>query len=117
MNALEEERDESVRRAQAMAALDEERSRLLEEVSKKAEEEARLRAEREAEVERLSEELRAGAAEGARLRGAIGELARERDGLASDLDRTRRERDELGSAKRALEQVHAALAQARARLG
>jgi chromosome segregation ATPase len=117
MNALEEERDEAVRRAQAMAALDEERARLLDEVSKKAEEEGRLRAEREEEVERLSEELRAAAAEGARLRSAIGELARERDQLASDLDRTRRERDDLGAAKRALEQVHAALAQARARLG
>ena len=83
MTALEEERDEAVRRAQAMAALDEERARLLEEVSRKADEEARLRAEREEEVERLSEELRAGAAEGARLRAAIGELARERDELAA----------------------------------
>jgi len=117
MNALEEERDEAVRRAQAMAALDEERARLLEDVSKKADEEARLRAEREEEVERLSEELRGAASEGARLRAAIGELARERDQLASDLDRTRRERDDLAAAKRALEQVHAALAQARARLG
>ena len=117
MTALEEERDEALRRAQAMAALDEERARLLEEVTRKADEEARLRAEREEEVERLSEELRAGSTEGARLRTAIGELARERDQLAGELDRLRRERDELAAAKRALEQVHAALAQARARLG
>jgi uncharacterized coiled-coil DUF342 family protein len=117
MNTLEEERDESVRRAQAMAALDEERAKLLDEVSRRAEEESRLRAEREAEVERLSEELRAGAADGSRLRTAVGELARERDGLASELDRLRAERDQLAAAKRALEQVHAALAQARARIG
>jgi chromosome segregation ATPase len=117
MTALEEERDEAVRRAQAMAALDEERAKLLDDVSRKAEEEARLRAEREQEVERLSDELRGGAAEGARLRAAIGDLARERDQLATELDRTKRERDELANAKRALEQVHAALAQARARLG
>ncbi|ABS28125.1 hypothetical protein [Anaeromyxobacter sp. Fw109-5] len=117
MTTLEEERDEALRRAQAMAALDEERARLLEEVTRKADEEARLRAEREEEVERLSEELRAGSTESARLRTAIGELARDRDQLAGELDRLRRERDELASAKRALEQVHAALAQARARLG
>ena len=117
MTALEDERDEALRRAQAMAALDEERAKLLEEVTRKADEEGRLRAEREEEVERLSEELRAGSTEGARLRTAIGELARERDQLAGELDRLRRERDELAAAKRALEQVHAALAQARARLG
>ncbi|GAO03138.1 chromosome partition protein Smc [Anaeromyxobacter sp. PSR-1] len=117
MDALEQERDESVRRAQALSALDEERARLLDEVTRRADEEARVRAEREQEVERLSEELRAGAADGARLRTAVGELARERDQLAAELDRLRAERDELASAKRALEQVHAALAQARARLG
>jgi chromosome segregation ATPase len=117
METLEEERDQAVRRAQALSALDEERARLLDEVTRRADEEARLRAEREAEVERLGEELRAGATDGARLRAAVGELARERDGLATELDRLRAERDELGAAKRALEQVHAALAQARARLG
>jgi septal ring factor EnvC (AmiA/AmiB activator) len=117
MNALEAERDEAVRRAQALAALDEERTRTLEDVSRRAEEEARLRAEREAEVERLSEELRAGGADAARLRAALTEVTRERDALGTDLDETTRERDELANAKRALEQVHAALAQARARLG
>jgi len=117
MQALEEERDASVRRAQALAALDEERAKLLEELGRRADEEARMRAEREAEVERLSEELRLAGTEGARLRAAVGELARERDQLGADLDRTRGERDELGEAKRALESVHAALAQARARLG
>lgn len=117
MEALEQERDASVRRAQALSALDEERARLLDEVTRRADEEARVRAERDAEVERLSEELRAGAADGARLRSAVGELARERDELAAELDRVRGDRDELATAKRALEQVHAALAQARARIG
>jgi chromosome segregation ATPase len=117
MQALEEERDESVRRAQALAALDEERAKLLEELGRRADEEATLRAEREAEVERLSDELRVAGTEGARLRAAVGELARERDQLGGDLDRIRRERDDLAEAKKALEAVHAALAQARARLG
>jgi chromosome segregation ATPase len=117
MEALEQERDEAVRRAQALSALDEERAHILEDVTRRAEEEAKLRADREGEVERLGEELRNSAADGARLRNAVGELARERDALAGELDRIRTERDELGSAKRALEQVHAALAQARAKLG
>ncbi len=117
MQALEAERDESVRRAQALAALDEERAKLLDEVTRRADDEARMRAEREAEVERLSEELRAAGSDGARLRAAVGELARERDQLAQDLERAREERDDLAAAKGALEQVHAALAQARARLG
>ena len=116
MQALEEERDESVRRAQALAALDEERAKLLEDLGKRADEESKLRAEREAEVERLSEELRLAGVEGARLRAAVGELARERDALGGDLDRVRAERDELAEAKKALEAVHAALAQARARI-
>jgi len=117
MQALEEERDESLRRAQALASLDEERARLLEELGRRAEEEARLRFDREAEIERLSEELRLQGTEGARLRAAVGELARERDQLGAELDRARHERDDLAEAKKALEAVHAALAQARARLG
>ncbi len=117
LEALEDERDAAVRRAQALSALDEERAKLLEDLGRRAEEEARLRAEREAEVERLSEELRLAGAEGARLRAAVGELARERDVLGADLDRARHERDELAEAKKALEAVHAALAQARARIG
>lgn len=117
MQALEEERDESVRRAQALAALDEERAKLLEDLGRRAEEEAKIRAEREDEVDRLSEELRLAGTEGARLRAAVGDLARERDQLGADLDRARGERDELAEAKKALEAVHSALAQARARIG
>jgi chromosome segregation ATPase len=117
MQALEEERDASVRRAQALATLDEERAKILEDLGRRADEETRLRAEREAEVERLSEELRLAGADGARLRAALGDLSRERDQLGADLDRARRERDDLAEAKKALEAVHAALAQARARIG
>jgi chromosome segregation ATPase len=117
MTALEAERDEALRRAQAMAGIDEERARLLEEVSLRADEEAAGRSERAAEVERLTEELRDAGADAARLRGALAETARERDGLAAELESLRRDREELNAAKRALEQVHAALSQARARIG
>ncbi len=116
MTGLEAERDEALRRAQAMAGIDEERARLLEEVSRRAELEAAGRSERAAEVERLTEELRDAGADAARLRGALAETARERDGLAAELESSRRDRDELTAAKRALEQVHTALSQARARI-
>ncbi len=117
MTGLEAERDEALRRAQAMAGIDEERARLLEEVSLRADEEAAGRLERAAEVERLTEELRDAGADAARLRGALAETARERDGLAAELESLRRDREELHAAKRALEQVHTALSQARARIG
>jgi chromosome segregation ATPase len=117
MTALEAERDEALRRAQAMAGIDEDRARLLEEVSRRADEEAAGRVERAAEVERLTEALRESGADAARLRAALSETARERDLLANDLEELRRDRAELDAAKRALEQVHTALSQARARIG
>jgi len=117
LTALEAERDEALRRAQAMAGIDEERARLLEEVSRRADEEAAGRSERAAEVERLTEELRDAGADAARLRGALAETARERDGLAAELESLKRDREQLHAAKRALEQVHSALSQARARIG
>lgn len=117
MTGLEAERDEALRRAQAMAAIDEERARLLEEVSRRADDEAAGRAERAAEVERLTEEQRDAGADAARLRAALAETVRERDGLAAELESLRRDRQQLDAAKRALEQVHSALSQARARMG
>jgi len=117
MNALEAERDEALRRAQAMAAIDEERARLLEEVSRRADDEAAGRSQQAAEVERLTEELRDAGSDAARLRAALTETARERDGLAAELESLRRDREQLDAAKRALEQVHSALSQARARIG
>jgi chromosome segregation ATPase len=100
-----------------MAGIDEERARLLEEVTRRADEEAAGRSERAAEVERLAEELRDAGTDAARLRGALAETARERDGLAAELESLKRDRAELDAARRALEQVHAALTQARARIG
>jgi chromosome segregation ATPase len=117
LGALEAERDEALRRAQAMGAIDEERARLLEEVSRRADDEAAGRLARAAEVERLTEELRDAGADAARLRSALTETARERDGLAAELESLRRDREQLDAAKRALEQVHSALSQARARIG
>lgn len=117
MNALEEERDEAVERAQTLAGLDEERQRLLDELSRRAEEAEKALAESRQEGEKLSEELEARLGESARLRAALAEVTRERDGLAREAGAARRERDELAEAKRALEQVHQALSQARARLG
>jgi len=117
LTGLEAERDEALRRAQAMAAIDEERARLLEEVSRRADDEAAGRLAQAAEVERLTEELRDAAADAARLRAALTETARERDGLAAELESQQRDREQLDAAKRALEQVHSALSQARARIG
>jgi chromosome segregation ATPase len=117
MTALEAERDEALRRAQAVTALDEERARLLEDLSRRVDEEARGRGVAELEVGRLTEELRDSATDGARLRAALAELARERDQLAGELLSLRRDREDLDAAKRALEQVHTALSQARARIG
>ncbi len=117
MNALEEERDEALRRAQALAALDEERQKLLDEVTRRAEESEKALSETRAEGERLSSELDARAADEARLRSGLTEVARERDALARELGETRSERDKLLEARRALEQVHQALSQARARHG
>ncbi len=117
MGALEEERDQAVRRAQALAALDEERQKLLDEVGRRSEETEKALAESRAEGERLSSELDGRTAENARLRAGLAEATRERDVLAREAERSACEREELLEAKRALEQVHQALSQARARLG
>jgi DNA repair exonuclease SbcCD ATPase subunit len=117
MGALEDERDGAVGRAQALAALDEERQTLLDKLSGRAEQAEKARAEAEAEVQRLGDELDDRASDAVRLRSALAEVTRERDDLARELAQTKRERDELSDARQALEQVHEALATARARLG
>jgi hypothetical protein len=53
----------------------------------------------------------------ARLRHALAQVTRERDELAREALAARREKAELDEARRALEQVHDALSQARTRLG
>ena len=117
MGGLEQERDGAVARAQALSALDEERQALLDAVQARAEKAELGRAEAEAEVNRLGTELDDRAADGARLRAALAQVTRERDDVSRELAETRRERDELTDARKALEQVHEALASARARLG
>ncbi len=105
MGGLEQERDGAVARAQALSALDEERQALLDDVQARAEKAELGRAEAEAEVNRLGTELDDRAADGARLRAALAQVTRERDDVSREL------------ARKALEQVHEALASARARLG
>jgi len=117
MSALEEERDGAVGRAQALTALDEERQALLDGLSARAEQAEKGHAEAQAEVDRLGEDLDERAADAARLRSALAQVTRERDDLAREVAEARRERDELADARKALEQVHEALATARARLG
>ena len=117
MSALEEERDGAVGRAQALTALDEERQALLDGLSARAEQAEKGHAEAQAEVDRLGEDLDERATDAARLRSALAQVTRERDDLAREVAEARRERDELADARKALEQVHEALATARARLG
>ncbi len=116
MTALEEERDGAVARAQALTALDEERQALLDSLSARAEAAEKARAEADSELARLGEELDERAADAARLRSALAQVTHERDDLAREAAKARRERDELGEARKALEQVHEALATARSRL-
>jgi hypothetical protein len=117
MSGLEEERDGAVGRAQALTALDEERQGLLDGLSARAEQAEKGRAEAQAEVDRIGDELDGRATDAARLRAALAQVTRERDDLARELAEARRERDELTDARKALEQVHEALATAHARLG
>jgi DNA repair exonuclease SbcCD ATPase subunit len=117
MNALEEERDQSVRRVQMLAAQDEERGRLLDELESRCAELEKELSESKAEDERLAGELEECMADNAHLRAVLSEVTRERDGLAKNMEHLIKERDELTESKKALEKVHQALAQARARLG
>ena len=116
LGELEAERDGAVSRAQALAAIDEERQGLLDGLSARAEAVEKARADAQAEVARLGSELDERASDAARLRSALAEVTRERDELTVDLAAARLERDELSEARKALEQVHEALAHARTKL-
>ena len=74
LQSLEAERDEALRRAQAMAAIDEERARLLDEVSRRADEEARSAARARPRWPASPRICRESATDGARLRAALAEL-------------------------------------------
>jgi hypothetical protein len=117
MKALEEERDQSVQRSQALSALDQERQQVLDEVTAQLDEVQGAYGTATAEVSRLSEELDTRGADAARLRKALAEVTRERDQLARETIEARRERDELLEARKALEKVHVALSSARSKLG
>jgi chromosome segregation ATPase len=117
MNALEEERDQTVRRVQLLTAQDEERQKLLDDVERRCAGTEKALSESQAEEERLSRELDESLADSAQLRAVLSEVTRDRDALARTVEHLTRERDELTDAKKALEKVHQALAQARARLG
>jgi len=117
MTALEEERDQSVRRAQALAALDEERQKLADDLSRRVDELEAALAGARSEAGRLTAELDERTADGSRLRAGLSETVRERDALARELAAVRVERDELLEARRALEKIHEALSQASSRLG
>jgi len=117
LSALEEERDRALERAQALSALDEERQQLADGLAARADQAELARVQARDEADRLSEELDQKNADAARLRATLAEVTRERDELHRELTRTRHERDELAEARRALEQVHQALASARSRIG
>ena len=117
MGALEEERDQAVRRVQTLAAQDEERQKQLNDLGRRSAEMEKALSESKAEDERLSKELDECLTENAQLRAVLSEVTQERDGLARNVERLIKERDELIEAKKALEKVHKALSQARARLG
>lgn len=117
MGALEEERDQAVRRVQTLTSLDEQRKKQLDDLGRRSADMEKALLESKAECERLSNEFDERMAENAQLRSVLSQVTQERDGLARDTVRLTKERDELAQAKKALEKVHQALSQARARLG
>jgi hypothetical protein len=117
MSALEEERDQAVRRVQTLTALDAQRQKQLDDLSRRAADLEKALSESKAEEERVAIELDESLTENTQLRSALSEVTLERDSLARNAERLTKERDELAEAKKALEKVHQALAQARARLG
>jgi hypothetical protein len=117
MGALEEERDQAVRRVQTLTSLDEQRKKQIDDLGRRSAEMEKALSESKVECERLSNEFDERMAENAQLRSVLSQVTQERDSLARDAGRLTKERDELAQAKKALEKVHQALSQARARLG
>jgi DNA repair exonuclease SbcCD ATPase subunit len=116
MGALEEERDQAVRMVQMLTLKDKERQKEFDDVRQQFSEMQRALDESKVEEERLTDELDESSAENSRLHTLLTEITRERDTLLRDVELLSRERDELIDAKKALEKVHHALSQARARL-
>ncbi|HEX2960053.1 MAG TPA: hypothetical protein VHO70_24685 [Chitinispirillaceae bacterium] len=116
MGALEEERDQAVRMVQMLTAKDEGRQLEFDKISERYTEVQRALEESKAEEGRLTDELDESIAENARMHALLAEVTQERDSFARNVEKLIRERDELTEAKKALEKVHHALSQARARL-
>jgi hypothetical protein len=117
MGALEEERDQTVRRVQSLTAQDEERQKQLDDLGRRSADLEKALSESKAEDERLLIELDECMAENSQLRVVLSEVTQERDSLVKNAERLIKEQDEQVKAKKALEKVHQALSQARARLG
>jgi chromosome segregation ATPase len=116
MNVLEEERDQAVRRVQILTAQDEERQKMLDDLKRSSTELEAALSECKAEDERLLKELEESMTENVRLRTLLAEVTQERDMLTRNIEHLSKDREEQIEAKKALEKVHKALAQARARL-
>jgi hypothetical protein len=116
MGALEEERDQAVRMVQMLTIKDNERQHELGKLRQELTEMQRVVDENSVEEERLSGELDEYVKENTHLHTLLTEITKERDILVGNAELLTKERDDLIKAKKALEKVHIALSQARARL-
>jgi hypothetical protein len=116
MGALEEERDQAVRMVQMLTIREKDRVHEIDTLRHDLTEMQRVVDENRVEEERLSCELDEYVKENNRLHTLLTEVTKERDMLADNTEHLTKERDDLIKAKKALEKVHIALSQARARL-
>ncbi|HMA64961.1 MAG TPA: hypothetical protein VKO63_07185 [Chitinispirillaceae bacterium] len=116
MGALEEERDQAVRMVQMLTIKDKDRQQESDNLRQRLAEMQRTVDENTVEEERLTGELDGYIKENTRLHTLLTEITKERDILVGNTERLTRECDDLREAKKALEKVHNALSQARARL-
>ncbi|NLD91790.1 MAG: hypothetical protein GX639_03885 [Fibrobacter sp.] len=116
MGALEEERDQAVRMVQMLTIKEKERQQEVVKMQQQLTEMQRVVDESRLEEERLTGELDDYVKENTRLHMLLNEITKERDILVVNGELLTKERDDLKKAKMALEKVHNALSQARARL-
>ncbi len=116
MGALEEERDQAVRMVQMLTVKEKERQQEFVKMQLQLTDMQRVVDENRIEEERLTGELDDYVKENTHLHMLLTEITKERDILVVDAELLTKERDDLKKAKMALEKVHNALSQARARL-
>jgi signal transduction histidine kinase len=116
MSILEEERDQAVRRVQILTTRDGDQQKLFDDLKRSSAELEEALSESKIEEDRLLKELEESVAENVRLRTLLAEVTQERDMLVRNVEHLSKDREEQIQAKKALEKVHKALAQARARL-